>query len=58
MGIVISRGSRAERPSVFWAYVWAPAPEGSADAIDDKGVYEIGLSSMTSAASRAGAFAI
>ena len=27
MGIVISRGSRAEPAPKFWAYVWAPAPE-------------------------------
>jgi len=28
IGIVISRGKREETPPAFWAYVWAPAPEG------------------------------
>lgn len=27
MGIVISRGSRQEATPMFFAYVWAPAPE-------------------------------
>ena len=27
MGIVISRGDRAEPAPMFWAYVWGPAPE-------------------------------
>lgn len=27
IGIVISRGSRAEATPRFWAYVWGPAPE-------------------------------
>lgn len=27
MGIVISRGTSEERPPVFSAYVWGPAPE-------------------------------
>ena len=27
IGIVISRGSRAEAAPRFWAYVWGPAPE-------------------------------
>jgi len=29
MGIVISRGSRAEHVPTVFAYVWAPAPEVS-----------------------------
>jgi hypothetical protein len=32
MGIVISRGSRAEAAPKFWAYVWGPAPEEAIDA--------------------------
>lgn len=36
MGIVISQGSRVDRPSVFWAYVWAPAPEPPAEAAEHK----------------------
>ena len=36
MGIVISQGSRADRPSVFWAYVWAPAPEPESDIAEHK----------------------
>ena len=31
MGIVISRGSRAEQAPTVIAYVWGPAPEPSAD---------------------------
>jgi hypothetical protein len=27
VGIVISRGADLENPPVFFAYVWAPAPE-------------------------------
>lgn len=27
LGIIISRGSRAEAAPRFWAYVWGPAPE-------------------------------
>lgn len=27
IGIVISRGNRAEAAPRFWAYVWGPAPE-------------------------------
>lgn len=27
IGIIISRGSRAEAPSRFSAYVWGPVPE-------------------------------
>lgn len=27
IGIVISRGSRAEDPPIFSAFVWGPAPE-------------------------------
>ena len=27
IGIIISRGSRAEATPRFWAYVWGPAPE-------------------------------
>lgn len=36
MGIVISQGSRAARPSVFWAYVWAPAPEPAVEPVEHK----------------------
>jgi hypothetical protein len=28
IGIVISRGTREEAAPKFWAYIWAPAPEG------------------------------
>lgn len=31
MGIVISRGADREKPPVFSAYVWAPAPEKKPD---------------------------
>lgn len=27
IGIIISRGSRAEPAPVVWAYVWGPAPK-------------------------------
>jgi hypothetical protein len=30
IGIVISRGSRAEDTPRFWAYVWSQGPESSA----------------------------
>jgi hypothetical protein len=30
VGIVISRGWHEEKPSVFSAYVWGPAPEDGA----------------------------
>lgn len=36
MGIVISQGSRTDRPSVFWAYVWAPAPEPENEVAEHK----------------------
>jgi hypothetical protein len=29
IGIIISRGSRAEEPSRFSAYVWGPVPDES-----------------------------
>jgi hypothetical protein len=32
MGIVISRGSRAEQTPRFTAYVWGPAPDVEKDA--------------------------
>ncbi len=32
IGIVISRGSRAEPIPMFSAYVWGPAPEPAVDA--------------------------
>jgi hypothetical protein len=35
-GIVISRGSRAEAPTRFAAYVWGPAPESVLDAEEAK----------------------
>ena len=31
VGIVISRGSRAEAAPKFTAYVWGPAPEAAAE---------------------------
>ena len=31
IGIIISRGSRAEAAPRFWAYVWGPAPEPVAE---------------------------
>ncbi len=27
IGIIISRGSRKEVPSIFTAYIWGPAPD-------------------------------
>jgi len=36
IGIVISRGTRAEETPVFWAYVWGPAPEDSYESGDSK----------------------
>lgn len=36
MGIVISRGSRAESAPRFWAYVWGPAPEPVSDVATSK----------------------
>ena len=36
MGIVISRGSRAELAPRFWAYVWSQGPEASAPPIETK----------------------
>ena len=32
IGIIISRGDRAETRPVFSAYIWGPAPEPVADA--------------------------
>lgn len=31
LGIIISRGDRTERPSIFSAYIWGPAPEPVAE---------------------------
>ena len=36
MGIVISRGSRAESTPRFWAYVWGPAPEPAVEIVTNK----------------------
>jgi hypothetical protein len=36
MGIVISRGSRAEPAPRVWAYVWGPVPEGDDSTRDVK----------------------
>lgn len=36
MGIVISRGSRAEAAPRFWAYVWGPAPEPTVEVATSK----------------------
>ena len=36
MGIVISRGSRAEATPRFCAYVWGPAPEPATDRAEIK----------------------
>jgi hypothetical protein len=36
MGIVISRGSRAESAPRFWAYVWGPAPEPAVETVTSK----------------------
>jgi hypothetical protein len=36
MGIVISRGAEREKPPVFFAYVWAPAPETIDDSSESK----------------------
>jgi hypothetical protein len=27
LGIIISRGDRTEKPPIFSAYIWGPAPE-------------------------------
>lgn len=32
LGIIISRGDRAEQMPIAWAYIWAPAPEPVAEA--------------------------
>lgn len=32
LGIIISRGDRTERPPIFSAYIWGPAPEPAAEA--------------------------
>jgi hypothetical protein len=32
LGIIISRGDRAEARPIFSAYIWGPAPEPVADA--------------------------
>jgi hypothetical protein len=31
IGIIISNGERGEKPTVFSAYIWGPAPEPSSD---------------------------
>lgn len=36
LGIIISRGSRAEAAPRFWAYVWGPAPELGATSPETK----------------------
>lgn len=36
IGIVISRGSRAEPPPRVWAYVWGEVPDVSVPPIDVK----------------------
>ena len=36
MGIVISRGSRAESAPRFWAYVWGPAPEPDIETVTSR----------------------
>jgi hypothetical protein len=36
IGIVISRGADREKPPVFSAYVWAPAPEKPDEAAETK----------------------
>jgi hypothetical protein len=36
MGIVISRGPRNEQPPTFYAYMWAPDPEGTEDVSEPK----------------------
>ena len=36
MGIVISRGASEERPPLFQAYVWGPAPEIEAELAESK----------------------
>lgn len=36
MGIVISRGSRAEPAPRVWAYVWGPVPESDESAPEVK----------------------
>ena len=36
IGIVISRGSRAEPPPRVWAYVWGEVPEVEATTADAK----------------------
>ena len=36
MGIVISRGSRDEATPAFWAYVYGPAPEDTAEEAESR----------------------
>ena len=36
IGIVISRGADREKPPVFSAYVWAPAPEKPDETAETK----------------------
>lgn len=31
IGIIISSGDRSEKPPLFSAYIWGPAPEPAAD---------------------------
>ncbi len=31
LGIIISRGDRAEQRPIIWAYIWGPAPEPVAE---------------------------
>jgi hypothetical protein len=31
IGIIISNGERGEKPTVFSAYIWGPAPEPNSD---------------------------
>jgi hypothetical protein len=36
LGIIISSGHKEEAATVFWAYVWGPAPEGQVTADETK----------------------
>jgi hypothetical protein len=36
LGIIISSGQKEEAATVFWAYVWGPAPEAQRTAEETK----------------------
>ena len=36
IGIVISRGPRSDQAPTFFAYMWAPDPEGTEELVEPK----------------------